>query len=162
MKQDFDFLDPPPRPQSSGSPVAVTLDGLAIVLGITPSSIGVKVRSGVIVKLGRNRFDLALSAKNYIAEIKAREKPEAAAKERLTTAQAEIAELKLAEARQELVPASQVEVEWGSIVRDATAAILGVTSKVQGRLGHLSNHDAAVIDSEIRSALTALGESTND
>jgi terminase small subunit / prophage DNA-packing protein len=144
-------------PQMGVERVATVCGGdvLANALGLSTRRIAAMVKEGTVIKRARDSFDWVLSVQNYLAK----QRPESNSKDRLTSAQADLAELKLAEAKGELLPASQIETEWGGIVRDATAAILGVTAKVQGRLGHLSNHDAAVIDSEIRLALTALGES---
>ena len=47
-------------------------------------------------------------------------------------------------------------------MRQVRAALLAVTSRVRAQLPHLSAHDAAVIDREIRSALEALGTTDPD
>jgi terminase small subunit / prophage DNA-packing protein len=155
IESDLGFAPQPAPNEATAAFPPVTLPVLASALGLTVRAVNQLAVAGCVVKLSHGQYDFAASIRNYIEKLRAKDFTE---KDRLTAAQADIAELKLAEARRELVPASQVDIEWAGIVRDATAAMLGATAKIQGRLGHLSNHDASVIDSEIRAALTSLGE----
>lgn len=77
---------------------------------------------------------------------------------RLAAAQADLNELKAAKLRGELVEASAVEAEWSGVLRTVRAGLLAVPSRVAARLPHLSKHDVAEIDAEIRAALTDLGD----
>jgi len=77
-----------------------------------------------------------------------------AEKIRLANAQAVKIELQNAQARQELLPAKAVEAEWSAVLRDVRAAMLALPSRLQQRLPHLTKHDTATIDEEIRDALT--------
>jgi phage terminase Nu1 subunit (DNA packaging protein) len=81
----------------------------------------------------------------------------AAAKRRKETALADLREDEVRRRRGELVEAVAVAAEWTGIVRQVRAAILAVTSRVRAQLPHLSAHDAAVLDRELRAALEALG-----
>lgn len=76
---------------------------------------------------------------------------------RLAAAQADLAELKAARLRGELVEASAVEAEWSAILRTVRAGMLAVPSRVAARLPHLSRADVAEIDAEIRAALVEIG-----
>jgi phage terminase Nu1 subunit (DNA packaging protein) len=76
---------------------------------------------------------------------------------RLAAAQADLNELKAAKIRGELVEASAVEAEWSGILRTVRAGMLAVPSRVAARLPHLSKHDVAEIDAEIRAALNEIG-----
>lgn len=76
---------------------------------------------------------------------------------RLAAAQADLAELKAARMRGELVEAVAVEAEWSGILRTVRAAMLAVPSRVAARLPHLSKHDVAEIDAEVRAALGEIG-----
>jgi phage terminase Nu1 subunit (DNA packaging protein) len=69
---------------------------------------------------------------------------------RLAAAQADLNELKAARMRGELVEASAVEAEWSVILRRVRAGMLAVPSRVAARLPHLSRHEVAEIDAEIR------------
>jgi terminase small subunit / prophage DNA-packing protein len=59
--------------------------------------------------------------------------------------------------RRELVPATEVEAEWSGVLRTVRAGILAVPSRVQQRLPHLTPHDVAEIDAEVRAALAEIG-----
>jgi phage terminase Nu1 subunit (DNA packaging protein) len=85
-----------------------------------------------------------------------------AAKIKLANEQAEKIAVQNAAARKDLLPAKAVEAEWASILRDVRAGMLALPSRIQQRLPHLTGHDIAKIDREIRDALRliALGEAT--
>jgi phage terminase Nu1 subunit (DNA packaging protein) len=94
---------------------------------------------------------------------KSRETPRAvplalatAQRARLASAQADLAELKAAEKRGELLPAAEVTAEWSSVLRSVRAGLLAVPSRVGARLPHLTATDVAEIDREIRDALAEL------
>lgn len=65
-------------------------------------------------------------------------------------------EIANAKARGELLPTAEVEKEWASILRDVRAAMLALPSRLQQKLPHLTAHDVATIDREIRDALAEL------
>jgi phage terminase Nu1 subunit (DNA packaging protein) len=77
---------------------------------------------------------------------------------RLAAAQADLAELKAAQMRGELVEAKAVETEWASVLCTVRAGMLAVPSRVAARLPHLSKHDLAEIDAEVRAVLGEIGE----
>ena len=134
----------------------VSLPVLAETLGLTVRAVNQLAVTGVVVKVSRGRYDLQASVCSYIATLR---KPGGGNKERLTAAQADMAELKLQESRAALLPASTVEREWAGILRDVRAGCLAITARVQQHLPHLTAHDAATVDSEIRAVLSQLGES---
>jgi phage terminase Nu1 subunit (DNA packaging protein) len=76
---------------------------------------------------------------------------------RLAAAQANLAEIKAAKLRGELVEAATVEAEWTGMLRTVRAGMLAVPSRCAARLPHLSTHDIVELDAEIRSALAELG-----
>ena len=78
---------------------------------------------------------------------------------RLAAAQADIAETKAAKLRGSLVEAAEVEATWGGVLRTIRSGMLAVPSRVSQRLPHLTAHDVAQIDIEVRAVLTELGES---
>ena len=78
---------------------------------------------------------------------------------RLARAQAELAETKLARQRGALLDAEAVEGEWSDILRTVRASMLAVPSRVAQRLPHLSAHDVAEIDAEVRAVLAEIGTS---
>jgi phage terminase Nu1 subunit (DNA packaging protein) len=72
---------------------------------------------------------------------------------RLASAQADLAELKAAERRGELLDAAEVERTWGGVLRTVRASLLAVPSRVGARLPHLTAADVDEIDREVRDAL---------
>ena len=75
------------------------------------------------------------------------------ARARAARATAAKAELQTAKLAGDLLPASDVEAEWSSILRGVRAAMLSLPSRLGQRLGHLSPADIANIDAEIRIVL---------
>jgi len=53
-----------------------------------------------------------------------------------------------------------VEAEWVSVLRTVRAGMLAVPSRAAQRLPHLSIHDIAEIDAEVRTALIEIGGHT--
>ena len=131
---------------------------LSEALGLSVRQLSNLAKDGIVVKVARNNFDWVASVRNFLA----RQKPESSAKDRLTKAQADLAELKLSHARNDSLDAATVEKEWASILRDIRSAMLAVPSRAQLKLSHLTQHDVAAIDLEIREALAALGGKAND
>ena len=79
-------------------------------------------------------------------------------RERLVREQADREAAKNAQMRGELLPAAEVERAWATILRDVKASLLALPGRVQQRIGHLSAHDIAQIDGEIRETLASLGD----
>jgi terminase small subunit / prophage DNA-packing protein len=67
-------------------------------------------------------------------------------------------EIANAHSRGALVDAEAVQREWSDVLRGVRAGMLATSSRCAARLPHLSMHDVAEIDAEVRAALTALGE----
>jgi phage terminase Nu1 subunit (DNA packaging protein) len=104
-------------------------------------------------------------AKAYNEEIGTMTKPNARARPlaevsrqraRLAKAQADIAEQKAARQRGSLLDAAEVENEWSGVLRTVRAGMLAVPSRVAQRLPHLTPHDIAEIDREVRAALSEI------
>ena len=75
---------------------------------------------------------------------------------RLLSAQSKRVELANAHAEGSLLDAAAVEAAWSGILRGVRASMLAVSSRCASRLPHLSKHDVAEIDLEIRAALTEI------
>ena len=76
---------------------------------------------------------------------------------RLAAAQADLAELKAERERGGILDADAVEREWSGVLRTVRAGMLAVPSRVAQRLPHLSAHDVAEIDQEVRAVLAEIG-----
>ena len=77
---------------------------------------------------------------------------------RKAAADADIAEIKLAQMREELVPAADVASAWGKIIANTRAKILSLPSKAKGRIPHLSIAEIGILDALVYEALEELAE----
>lgn len=146
---------------------AVTLDELAGVLGVNSRNLKTLVSRGVLIRAKRGAYPLASSIRRYCAHLReeaaGRDHVKAGSglaiqRERETRARAGALELKNAAARGEMLPAGQVEAMWSDVLRTIRARVLALPSRLQQRLGHLTPHDVATIDRELRDALTELSD----
>lgn len=78
-------------------------------------------------------------------------------KARLLKAQADMQELKNAQARGELVPIDEVGVRWADIIAQTRSRMLAVPGRVRDAVPGLTATDVTKIDAEIRKALAELG-----
>lgn len=76
---------------------------------------------------------------------------------RLAAAQADVASIKAAKMRGELVPAEDVEREWSGVLRTIRAGVLAISSRVAQRCPQLDAHAISEIDLEARAVLAELG-----
>lgn len=84
-----------------------------------------------------------------------RGRPVEAHRVRLATAQAELAEIRAAKLRAELVPAADVLAEWAAICADVRQRLLAIPSRLGSKLA-LPRETVAALDAEIRATLEAL------
>ena len=148
----------------------ITAADLAEILGVSKRAISDYVERGIIVKTGRNRFDLRKSVQLYcehlrgIAAGRGGDNVDTLATERarLAREQADQAALRNAAMRKELVPIAEVRNEWVSIARRVRNVMMAVPSRCRQMLPHLTTFDVDLIDEEIRTALTELGEKDDD
>lgn len=163
--------DDPPSPDTppnaAALPVTVHESELAALLGVTRQAIGEHVRSGVITRAGRARFDLVKSVSAYCAHLRKHAaragRPSdggdnlKAERLRLTRAQAEAQEQKNRLAAGDLVPVAEVRREWVTAATDLRNALLAVPGRLQARLG-LTAEQSEAADAEIRLALETLAD----
>ena len=76
---------------------------------------------------------------------------------RIAKEQADALALKNAAVRGRTLDAGAVEAEWSSVLRNVRAGMLAVSSRAGARLPHLTAHDIAEIDAEVRAVLTEIG-----
>lgn len=139
----------------------VSAPQLATLLGISPRMVTEHAKVGVVVRLEPGQYDLQKSVRGYCDHLRDKAQSDELTQERIrqTREAADSLALKNAKAKSELLPAAEVEQEWAGILRDVRAGCLAITARVQQQLPHLTAHDAAMIDSEIRAALGRLGDS---
>lgn len=142
----------------------VSAGELAAWLGLTSNRIHALARDGILPRVENKRYPLRLAVGAYCEHARSLAKGKnvdadlAAAKLALAKANAEKAETANAKARGELIPAGDVEREWSRVLRGVRAAMLALPSRVAQRLGHLTPHDIAAVDREVRDALEELSD----
>lgn len=145
-------------------PATMTEVEIAAFLGIVTSQVRTKTKDGILVKNGRARWDVRASLQDYLSQLRdgairgGGQVPDElkAEKLRLAREQADKLEIANAAARGDMVRAADVEREWANVLRDVRSTMLAVPSRVGSKLAHLSAHDVAEIDSEIKAALEGL------
>jgi phage terminase Nu1 subunit (DNA packaging protein) len=144
----------------------VNVATLSDLIGVTRRTVSDLARRGIVVRSGRG-YALAESLRRYCGHLRdlatGRGGESAIAsgtaeRARLARAQAELVETKGKKLRGELVEASAVEAEWSGVLRTVRAGMLAVPTRCQQRLPHLTVHDVAEIDREVREALSDTGE----
>lgn len=139
--------------------------GLAELIGISPGNLSEKTRMGLLKPVARGRFLAVESVSAYCEHLRVgaggrgKKSPE---RERLLAAQAETAELKLAKLRGELLDATEVEREWGGLLRQIRAGMLSLSSRLGARIPSLTRAEVEVIDDEVRQLLTLMGNANVD
>jgi phage terminase Nu1 subunit (DNA packaging protein) len=148
---------------------SATAADLAAFWGISRQAVNALARRGVITRQGRG-FRLADSTLRYCAHLRdlatgrGGESAIASAtaeRARLLKGQADAVEIKNAALRGETLPAAEVANRWASILRRVQVGVLAASSRCAGRLPHLTRHDVAEIDAELRAVLTELGRSAD-
>lgn len=140
---------------------------MAQMLGISPQRLRELVRRGTVTAAGRGRFDPFAVVPAYVASLR-----EAAAgrgsegnaldlaQERaaLAKAQREKLEREAAQARRELIPATEARDAWMRHITAAKTRILGIPSECKTRAADLPLATVATIDAVCREALENLAE----
>ncbi|MEO9132421.1 MAG: terminase small subunit [Sphingomonas sp.] len=141
----------------------IGISQLASLVGVSDNRIKQLCNSGELERGEDGQFDLRLSVRAYCKTLRdnamGRGGPGLAAqRERVAREQADALEMKNAAVRRELIPASEVEIMWDKICRMIRARFLAMPARLQQHLSHLSAHDLAVMDREIRDALKELAD----
>lgn len=145
----------------------VSAEVLAGVFGIATRNVRALAQRGIIRRTKRDGYPLAESIKSYIAHLRETAAGRdhvnvgsglAAQRERETRERADSLAMKNAATRRELLPAKEVEAMWGDILRMLRARLLAMPGRLQQRLGHLTPHDLATMDREIRDTLSELAD----
>jgi phage terminase Nu1 subunit (DNA packaging protein) len=151
--------------------IEVSGKDLALAFGVTDRSIRDFADRGIITKIGRGKYKLLESVRLYTEHLRGVASGRGgedgvldltAERARHAKEQADNVALKNAALRRDLVPVVDVEREWITVGRQIRSGVMAVPSRVRQSLPHLTAFDADVIDREIRSALTGLGEDDGD
>lgn len=171
MSRFSDLLgDLPADPPAEPIPAIADESQMARLLGVTANRVRTLTRDGLLVKAAPGRWDVRASLTRYLERLRiiaARAGAPAAGggdadalraeRLRLTRAQADKEETRVQRERGELVPATDVEREWGNLLRDVRNALLAVPSRFSSLTPHLTPTDVENLDREIRAALEGLG-----
>lgn len=140
---------------------------VAGLLGLTSRRINQLVEEGIGVRVDKTTIDAAATIQAYIAHISGKTAGQSGElnldreKARLAKEQADGHEIKNAITRGELLDAGDVERTWSDTLRRLRSGMLAVTGRVRQQID-LQVADAAIIDREIRDALTALSGGDGD
>lgn len=142
----------------------VTAAELGEWLNLAPARANALARDGRIPRRADGRFDLRPAVRGYVESLRLKSGSSALAanpelnaeKVRLAKATAEKLEMENARRKGELAPLAEIERAWASILRDVRAALLALPSRAASRLGHLTPHDVATLDREVRAVLEEL------
>jgi phage terminase Nu1 subunit (DNA packaging protein) len=148
---------------SGAIPESLGEEDMARLLGCTASHIRTLTREGHLVKAGRARWNVRASLLTYLEHIRQlavkrgrNDDPMKLERIRVLKAQAEKIEKQNQIAAGEMLQATAVEREWANLLRDVRSALLAVPSRCGASLPHLTAHDIAAVDREIKSALEGL------
>jgi phage terminase Nu1 subunit (DNA packaging protein) len=142
---------------------SVTAEELADWLGLTTRTVLHHATNGVVKRASRGQYFLKASVQSYSEHQRKAATGRAATprtdeKARLARVQADTAEHKFAVTRGEYVRADDVETRWCSILRSVRSGCLALPTRIGAQIAHLTAHDIAVIDGEVRAVLTELGD----
>ncbi|MEO0957086.1 MAG: terminase small subunit [Pseudomonadota bacterium] len=142
---------------------------LAPWLGLSTPRVNELARQGSIKRHDGRKYALREAIVSYIATLRegqlgrTNSHPDLLEeKARLTRAQADKAEIQLAQTRGDLVKVDDVERAWSATLRDVRAGMLAVPSRVQQRLAHLTAHDVSEIDREVREVLAEIADEAEE
>lgn len=151
-----------------GEPRSLSKGAFAKKVGLSPGRVSQMIKAGLPVEPD-GRIDVARGRiwiqdnidGNRSAAQKQRSLPLDAPRQdsvaterlRLVKEQADAAALKNAILRRELVAAVDVEREWSAVLRQVRAALLAIPSRMRQTLPHLTAHDVAAMDAELRRVL---------
>ena len=85
-----------------------------------------------------------------------------AAQRRKESALADLRQIEVAVRRGALLEKDAVQREWEDVLRMIRSRIMATVSRIRTRQPHLTALDAQIIDEELRTALTELGEDRVD
>ena len=145
----------------------VSAEVLAGIFGLHVRNVRKLAERGILARTKRDGYPLATSIKAYIGHLQETAAGRAHVnvgsglaqqRERETRERADALAMKNAATRRELLPATEVEREWGDMLRLLRARLLALPSRIQQRLGHLTAHDLSTMDREIRDTLMELSD----
>lgn len=127
-------------------PTTVPIEVLARILDLSDRRIPQLVAEGIIPKTDRGRYPLIPCVQGYIRYLRAGSKGQNLGSEalavnhaKLTSARAEIEELKRAKMAGEMVPRDQIARAWSEVCMTVRSHLLGIPARLAARIGMAKN-----------------------
>ncbi len=127
-------------------PTSYPVTTIAKLFGITERRVQQLAQEGVIPKPEKNQYELIGCVRSYIDYLQQRAFGKGVTPQdthleraRLLKAQADMAEIELAERTGALVTVERVEVDWLEMVTACRAKMLGIPTKTAYQIAHLEN-----------------------
>jgi terminase small subunit / prophage DNA-packing protein len=140
----------------------VSTTELADYLGLSSKAIAGHATSGIVKRISPGRFLLRDSVRGYCEHMRKSASGRSSAtsdeRARLVREQADAVAHKNAVTRGEYEKSADVETRWCGLCRAIRSGCLALSTRIGAQIAHLTPHDIAVIDREVRSVLTELGE----
>jgi phage terminase Nu1 subunit (DNA packaging protein) len=142
---------------------SVTAIELADWLGLTPRTVLHHATTGIVKRASKGQYFLKASVQSYTAHQRKAATGRAATprtdeRARLNREQADAVAHKNAVTRGEYEKSADVETRWCGILRSVRSGCLALSTRIGAQIAHLTAHDIAVIDREVRAVLTELGD----
>jgi phage terminase Nu1 subunit (DNA packaging protein) len=141
------------------------------LLGVGPRSLRDFTARGIVkTSPQKGRFLLVESVSMYtghLREVASQRKSEdgvSLTHERAALAQIDrqLAEIKLKNARGDMLDVSEVGAAWGEFARSVQLSVMGLAGKARSRIPHLTAHDAETLKDICREILEMLAENVED
>ena len=156
--------------ETIGEPKSLSKKSFAQLMGVTPGRVSQYIGKGLPVEpddkidvargklwIKENVSPTRSAAQSLQDSLPFAAQPDAAAEAvRLKKEQADQVALRNQQLRGELVPAVDVERAWANVLRQVRSGVLAVPSRLRQVLPHLTAHDVATIDAELRHVLEDL------
>lgn len=127
-------------------PTSYPVTTIAKLFGLTERRVQQLAQEGIIPKPEKNQYELVGSVRSYINYLQQRAFGKGVGPQdthleraRLLKAQADMAEIELAERTGSLVTVDRVEADWTDMVSACRAKMLGIPTKTAYQIAHLEN-----------------------
>ncbi len=138
----------------------VSVARMMTLCACSATTISAWARDGIVVRAGRNQYDLDASIPRIIQHLRSVASGQSgsedikAARARLTRAKADTAEIDRDARAGIMVDVATFRTRWGSEMATLRQVMLGVPDAMARALPHLTKHDADIMDRTMRDALT--------
>ncbi|GEO99509.1 hypothetical protein GCM10007887_24240 [Methylobacterium haplocladii] len=141
------------------------MERIAAAFDLSSRRVSQLAEKGIVVRVGRGRFDLDASTLNYIRHLRevaagrGEGAPDLTAERaRLAKEQADGHALKNATIRGSMLDATEAGSRWAGEMVKLRSRLLAVPGDVSLVLPHLTKHDVYEIDRVLRDAMTAVAD----